>query len=284
MKTRKKKRSKFSKRIRKKYKALVNNLDQRIKNYADSLEVDYKKRAELNDNIKQIFLFLVLALFGFITLGLVQEGVITLKLIEHVYGWITKITLSQWSDFSSNLFATLIGASVGIPIALIIDRIIQRRKGNDTKLILLYSLLDTLSLNLGILSDLEQNIKKSKLNLYHFDIESLNYTNLLRYELISDLELIRRLEKVRYHSNRLQRILDLMIELPMSSMGANRIEVAKELMDKFIEMILLVAQPLKKEITIATTSIINEINVTENYPFYILARGFFSVLGVDSKK
>lgn len=274
----------FSGRIRKKYEAFANKIDQGIQNYVDGLEIDYKRRAELNDKIKQIFLYLVLVLFALIILGLVQERIITFRVVKYFYGRIAKITPSQWSDFSSNLFATLIGASVGIPIALVIDRIVQRRNRNDTKLILLYSLLDTLALNLNILTEVEKSIKDGKIQLFRFDLDTFDYTNLLRYELISDLDLVRSLEKVRYLTKRLQKVLDILTELPTSSMSAHYPKIAKEYMDDLVEKTIHAIQPTRDEIMKAISSVITEIQKSENYPFYNLARGLFLFLGINSGK
>lgn len=88
-----------------------------------------------------------------------------------------------WQNFASNSFATLLGVTLGIPVALLIDRLVnqwqekeeftkQKDALQQRKTQLLQTLKDNLHKNLALIEQMERELKPETVIFY-----SLPYMN-----------------------------------------------------------------------------------------------------------
>jgi len=139
--------------------------------------------------------------------------------------------ITFWQDFVSNGLATLLGALVGIPIALWIDRSISRRQeaeeASKKQAIVaqrrnqfLRMLRESLRKNLALVEQMERQLQPETVIFYNVDIQLLESTGSIKYEIVDDLDLNRRLDSIRYELGHLHRKVELQLEIEYSSYKA----------------------------------------------------------------
>jgi len=121
--------------------------------------------------------------------------------------------MSDWCiSFTSGVLSTLIGVGFGLPFALLIDRLITRRKNKEDKNTVLLVLMNTIKKNIGLLEQMSNEFKRNAMPFYPIDIIVLesyakDYHSLLRIEICS------KLDTIRYELLHIGRKLDKMFEL-----------------------------------------------------------------------
>lgn len=133
-----------------------------------------------------------------------------------------------WQNFVSNSFATLIGIVIGIPVALLIDRLIKTKQEKEKiqeikkardqqKHQLLILIRDTLQKNFDLVNQIHDELKPEVVIFYNVDTLLLESISSIKYETIDDLDLNRRLDSIRYELLHLHRKIDLQLEIQYSA-------------------------------------------------------------------
>ena len=128
-----------------------------------------------------------------------------------------------WQNFVSDSFATILGVVIGIPVALLIDRLVsQWQKGKEVdkpkiidshqKTQLLLTLNKILQKNLRLVEQMENELKPEVVFFYNVETQLLESTSFLKYEILDDLELNLQLDMVRYELMQLHRKVELQLE------------------------------------------------------------------------
>jgi len=125
-----------------------------------------------------------------------------------------------WPTVLAGVLATSFGAFIGILSALWLDRRgVRQRDKREQKAEedrrrsrrehLLRLLRDTFDRNRGIISRLEKSVSSKESVTFNVDLTQLESTASLKYELIDDLDLNRRLDRARYALSHLSRAVEL---------------------------------------------------------------------------
>jgi len=135
---------------------------------------------------------------------------------------------SFWKDFASNGLATLLGALIGIPVALGIDRhLAARRKAEEReqehiltrerKLQFIESLEAALRKNQKLVQQMKTELTPQSVIFYNVDTLLLDSTSSIKYQLIEDLRLNQLLDSIRYELAHLHRKVELQLEIEFSA-------------------------------------------------------------------
>jgi len=138
---------------------------------------------------------------------------------------------SFWKDFASNGLATLLGALIGIPVALGIDRhLAARRKAEEReqehiltrerKLQFIESLEAALLKNQQLVQQMKTELTPQSVIFYNVDTLLLDSTSSIKYQLIEDLRVNQLLESIRYELAHLHRKVELQLEIEFSAFKA----------------------------------------------------------------
>ena len=151
-------------------------------------------------------------------------------------------TLGFWQDFTSNFVATLFGVLIGIPVALLIDRLASKKQDEREAEIqreiflqkqkqLLLMVKETLQSNLEIIDWAADELEPETILVYNVDTQLLESTSSIKYEIIENTELNRRLDSIRYELLYLHHKLELQFGIAFISYAAmsNYMERRKEL-------------------------------------------------------
>lgn len=136
-----------------------------------------------------------------------------------------------WKDFASIGLATLLGALIGIPIALALDRhLAVRRKAEERqqeyiltlerKLQLVESLEAALRKNQQLVQQMKAQLTPQSVIFYNVDTLLLDSTSSIKYQLIEDLSLNQVLDSIRYELAHLHRKVELQLEIEFSAFKA----------------------------------------------------------------
>jgi hypothetical protein len=234
-----------------------------------NLENDYEKQRSFNIYISFFFACLILYIEIVYIFDYSKNPSLIIETSKNILTLaLDKFVSSNWSDFLSNLLATLIGAFIGIFTALWVDRIIKSRNQIEQKKILFTKLRDNLTLNFKILENTENNIKELKIDSYHMDTHVLEISSLLRSELITNMDLIRSLDKVSYHLERTQKSLDRISDIAIQLVSGKNIDIAKDITNSYKDLLLSTIPGIKKEINYSLELIMKELNNIHFYFFY----------------
>jgi uncharacterized membrane protein len=151
-----------------------------------------------------------------------------------------------WQDFVSNSLATLLGALVGIPIALWLNRLLTRwqehRKTSQEQALahhrrnqLLQMLRETLQKNRDLILRMEQELRSKTVIFYNVDTQLLDATSSVKYEVLDDLELSHLLDSIRYDLLHLHRRVELQLEIAYSAFKA--MDTYRQMRDSLIQAI-----------------------------------------------
>lgn len=143
----------------------------------------------------------------------------------------SQFDLFFWKNLVSNGLATLLGAVIGIPIALVIDRhLAARRKAEERqqahtltlerKLQLIESLEAALRKNQQLVQQMKTELTPQSVIFYNVDTLLLDSTSSIKYQLIEDLRLDQLLDSIRYELAHLHRKVDLQVEIEFSAFKA----------------------------------------------------------------
>lgn len=165
-----------------------------------------------------------------------------------------------WQNFVSNSLATLLGVVVGIPVALFIDRLVnqwqakeeirkQKERLQQRKSQLLQTIKETLQKNLALVEQMEKELTPEAVIFYNVDVQLLEGTSSLKYELIDNLELNRQLDSIRYELLHLHRKIELQLDIEFSTYKAMRNYIAKR--TELVGAILAHLPRIKQEISSA---------------------------------
>lgn len=155
-----------------------------------------------------------------------------------------------WKDVSSNGLATLLGALVGIPIALWLNRLIDSRRQKADKEMIKSQMVErrkqfsamlvaALQKNAALVAQMKQQLTPNKVIFYNVDNLVLESTSSLKYELIEDLDLNRLLDSIRYELDHIHKKVELQLETVYSSYRAmggfqkNRTQLIQAIIDHF---------------------------------------------------
>jgi hypothetical protein len=136
--------------------------------------------------------------------------------------------ITFWRDFVSSVLATLLGALIGIPTALWIDRSISKRReaekartrqdiADQRRNQLVQVLLESLRKNYALVEQMEQELRPERVIFYNVDTQLLESSGSIKYEIIDDLDLNHRLDSIRYELLHLHRKVELQLEIEYSS-------------------------------------------------------------------
>ncbi len=163
-----------------------------------------------------------------------------------------------WQNFVSNSLATLAGVVVGIPVALLIDRLVskwqakeefnrQKEAAQRRKIQLLQTLKDALQKNFALVEQIEKELSPEAVIFYNVDLQLLEGTSSLKYELIDNLELNQQLDSIRYELIHLHRKIELQLDIEFSSYKAMGNYMAKR--RQLVGAITMHLPRIKKEIS-----------------------------------
>ncbi len=128
--------------------------------------------------------------------------------------------VSFWQNFTSNSLATLLGVLLGIPIALWVNRWIENRGKKQKKSDLLQLFHETLEKNKSLLEQMSRELDPKYIIFYNVDTSLLESTASLKYEIIDNSELNRRLDTLRYELQHIHRKVELQLEIAYSALMA----------------------------------------------------------------
>ena len=125
--------------------------------------------------------------------------------------------------FLGNLLATVLGVVVGIPVALELTRRQQLGEAKAEseareataaarRIRFLKMIQFSLLTNVSFLENVAKNLKPGAAVYPNVDMEQLEATASIKYEIIDDLGLAGRLDHVRFHLRFITRLLDLSLE------------------------------------------------------------------------
>jgi len=129
--------------------------------------------------------------------------------------------------FLGSLFATIMGVVIGIPVALELTRrqrrteekaIVEEGERRATQRMTQYLKMTqfSLSTNATFLRNVAKNLKPGHAIYSNLDIEQLEATASLKYEIVDDLMLNARLDIVRFNLRFIRRLLDLSLDFSYS--------------------------------------------------------------------
>lgn len=139
-----------------------------------------------------------------------------------------KTAASPFRDlFLGNLLATIMGVVIGIPVALELTRRQQRaeeeaivaegeRRATQRRTQYLKMMQFSLVTNATFLRSVAKNLKPGRAIYSNLDIEQLEATASLKYEIIDDLKLSAQLDVVRFNLRFIRRLLNLSLDFSYS--------------------------------------------------------------------
>jgi hypothetical protein len=118
-------------------------------------------------------------------------------------------------DFWQNLVVTFIGVMLGVPSAFWLQNEIERKKRDEDSLKMITILSETIKHNRRLLEQVMDRIGANNFYVpYHnFDVVILEDTSFRKFELISDFELAKQIDVVRYELTHLNAKLELVRQL-----------------------------------------------------------------------
>ena len=140
-------------------------------------------------------------------------------------------TLGFWQDFVSNFIATLFGVVIGIPAALLINRLASKKQDEKETAYqreiflqkqnqLLQMFMETLQKNLEIIDRVADELRPEKVLIYNVDTQLLESTSSVKYEIVENIELNRQLDSIRYELLYLHHKIDLQFGIEFSAYAA----------------------------------------------------------------
>ncbi len=145
-----------------------------------------------------------------------------------VYFLFQKIAPSPFRDlFLGNLLATIMGVVIGVPVALELTRRQQRaedkaiaeereRRATERSTRYLKMIQFSMLTNTSFLQNVAANLRPGSVIYPNLDIEQLEATASLKYEIIDDLRLNGQLDVVRFNLRFIRRLLDLSLDFSYS--------------------------------------------------------------------
>jgi hypothetical protein len=156
--------------------------------------------------------------FSLIWLAIFFLGLLAVHLI------LEALPASPFRDlFLGNMLATITGVVIGIPVALALTRHQQRAEANaiakqaerqaaQRKTQFLKMIQFSLAGNASFLQNVAKNLSPGAAIYPNIDMEQLEATASLKYEIIGNLRLSGQLDLVRFHLRLIRRLLDLSLE------------------------------------------------------------------------
>ncbi len=126
---------------------------------------------------------------------------------------------SFWKDFTSNGVATLVGAVIGIPIAFYIERRINKRSDKERKKAILEAIITALIGNSEQITRLLEALEENNLLMTTLDDSVIEATYMVRYDVISNLDLNLELDGLRSSIARVQKLMDLHDRMLITNIG-----------------------------------------------------------------
>jgi hypothetical protein len=163
-----------------------------------------------------------------------------------------------WQGFVGNAAATFLGVLFGIPFALWVNRRILRQQESKEaaerqntltrrKNQFLHLLQEALQKNLDLVKQMEQELKPGGGVYYNVDTQLLESTSSLKYGIIEDLDLNRRLDSIRYELLHLHRKVEIQLDIAYSTYRA--MDHYREQRAQLIGAITMHFPRIKQEIT-----------------------------------
>ena len=129
------------------------------------------------------------------------------------------------TEFWQNLVTTILGAIIGILIALWLDRLIQKKHREERKSQILQSLLSTLRQNMEILNqDLKVLMEGGNIVYYetfNVNLLLLNAATPVAFEYITDVKFLDKISKVQYHLEHLHLKIKTIFEVHSQGQKSN---------------------------------------------------------------
>ena len=112
-------------------------------------------------------------------------------------------------EFWQNLVTTILGAIIGILIALWLDRKSQRARKSQKTLQVLKLIHTSLEQNLKLIKQLEQGSNiENLIPSYNLDLVLMNSVSAIKYELIDNTELLGKIDWAHYQIQHISRLVD----------------------------------------------------------------------------
>jgi hypothetical protein len=142
-------------------------------------------------------------------------------------GWLLR------SDKFWSVFGTFLGALPGIPAGFYLNHLWSRRVDRERRRQLMDALSQSVDKNLHLVKQIEIWLTDSSTPYYAgMDLTLLDSTASLKYELIGDIALCRRIDHLRYEIGRLARKLDGLINVELNpSTGASHTQLRTKLVE-----------------------------------------------------
>jgi len=124
--------------------------------------------------------------------------------------------MDPW-DFFSNLFATLIGVLIGIPVALWVDRLTSSSHQRAQAKRILTAISDELTHNLGLLKQMRNELQKNVI-FYNLDLSAWLATTSRGLESLRNYDLVRQVSSLYYEFQHLSRKVDVQFQMHYSTL------------------------------------------------------------------
>jgi|CXWL01.1.fsa_nt_gi uncharacterized membrane-anchored protein YhcB (DUF1043 family) len=154
-------------------------------------------------------------------------------------------SIAFWQGAVGNLFATVIGVIVGVPLALWVNSRSSSQQKNERKIQLIKLLIQTLEKNTNLIEQMQVELKPERVNFYNLDLSLLDSVSSLSFELIDDLKLCTDISNLSYELHHLQTKIELQLETvystaaSMSNFMDNRIKLVNSIIEHLTNVLPL---------------------------------------------
>jgi hypothetical protein len=150
------------------------------------------------------------------------------------------ITWLVRADQFWSIFGTFLGAVLGIPAGFYVNRWSSKHADRERKEQLFHAIRQAVEHNYALITEIECWINKQGTLFFNVDLTVLDATASLKYELLGDIPLCRKIDRVRFELAHLARKVDLVLEIthdPMKRMprDIDGVVIADMLLGKLYE-------------------------------------------------
>ena len=143
--------------------------------------------------------------------------------------------LQFWQGFIGNLGATSLGILIGVPVALLVDRMIKASRSKNEERDLVIAIKHTLERNDSLLEAFSQNVMPNTIVYNNLDLALLDSTARRKYEILGDVSLSQQIDSVRYELQHIYRWLDLLLSITHSTFASmSNYQETRERLSKLI--------------------------------------------------
>ena len=164
-----------------------------------------------------------------------------------------ELFLNFWPSF----LATIFGAIIGIPIALWVSSLNDKRNKTLKGGVLLSQLLETIDHNISLSKEILDDLTNSDVSINSLDLMLLDSTSSIKYELLGDLTLCSNIDSLRHEMTVINNALEILFQytggvlsaLTNSTSYANTFKdgIKKELENTIIPRLKMIKKEMKNQ-------------------------------------